>query len=302
MAKAKFRMVHTSFWNDPTVSEEMTPEDKYFFLYLLTNEHTTQIGIYGISKKQMAFETGYSPESINALMQRFTDHHKLIRYNAETREIAIKNWGKYNFNKGGKPVLDCVKSELKSVKDTELIPYVIDNIHNEPVKAVYVSYYESLHDTSTTRGQEEEKEEEQEEEREEEEKGAAPHSSPSNPPLIENDFKIVLDFFQQKFRAATYQDIEDLNKIYEFYPDGLLIIEAMKIALQNEKPFISYFQKILYNWSKEKAINTYQDFLQKGGNSNGIDGQQNGSDNGRTPEEMGMLAKLRNFTSTPSAN
>lgn len=52
MAKAKFRMVHTSFWNDPTVSEEMTPEDKYFFLYLLTNEHTTQIGIYGISKNK----------------------------------------------------------------------------------------------------------------------------------------------------------------------------------------------------------------------------------------------------------
>ena len=64
---AKFRMVHTEFWNDPRVVEEMTPEDKYFFLYLLTNANTTQIGIYQITKKQMAFDTGHSIESINAL-------------------------------------------------------------------------------------------------------------------------------------------------------------------------------------------------------------------------------------------
>ena len=269
MAKAKFRMVHTAFWNDPTVSEEMTPEDKYFFLYLLTNEHTAQIGIYGISKKQMAFDTGYSIESINALMLRFIDHHKLIRYNAETREIAVKNWGKYNFNKGGKPVLDCVKSELQHVKDYTLIPYVAESIFNEPVKAIYDTWYESLTNRGTTRGQEEEKEEEEKEEKEEGNTPLPPSS------LIDTDFKNTVDFFKQKFREPTYQDAGDLSKLYDFYPDGKLIIEAMKIALQNEKPFISYFQKILYNWSKEKAINTYQDFLEKGGASNG--GNQRGT-------------------------
>ena len=43
---AMFRKVHTEFWTDPKVLEEMTPEDKYFMLYLLTNPNTTQIGIY----------------------------------------------------------------------------------------------------------------------------------------------------------------------------------------------------------------------------------------------------------------
>ncbi len=52
---AKYRMVHTEFWDDPKVVEELTPEDKFFFLYLLTNANTTQIGIYQITKKQMAF-------------------------------------------------------------------------------------------------------------------------------------------------------------------------------------------------------------------------------------------------------
>jgi hypothetical protein len=49
---AKYRMVRTDFWKNPIVSEEMTPEDKYFYLYLLTNPATTQIGIYKITKNK----------------------------------------------------------------------------------------------------------------------------------------------------------------------------------------------------------------------------------------------------------
>lgn len=31
---AKFRQIQVDFWSDPRVSEEMTPEDKFFYLYL----------------------------------------------------------------------------------------------------------------------------------------------------------------------------------------------------------------------------------------------------------------------------
>ena len=89
---AKFRHIHTAFWSDAKVSEEMTPEDKYFYLYLLTNEHTNQIGVYAITKKQIAFDLGYSIESVRALMDRFINNHKLILYNEETREMCILNW------------------------------------------------------------------------------------------------------------------------------------------------------------------------------------------------------------------
>src|SRR5690625_870471 len=123
-------MVHTEFWNDPKVIEEMTPEDKYFFLYLLTNPNTTQTGIYQITKKQMAFDMGYSMETINSLLDRFLNHHELITYNEETREIAIKNWGKYNLKRGGKPMIDCVVKELEGVKDTEIILYIRYDVEN----------------------------------------------------------------------------------------------------------------------------------------------------------------------------
>ncbi|MBD1373868.1 hypothetical protein IC620_16105, partial [Hazenella sp. IB182357] len=137
---AIYRQVHTAFWEDDKVVEEMTPEDKYFFLYLLTNPHTTQIGIYPITKKKISFDLGYSIESANALISRFESHHKLIKYNIETREIAIINWGKYNFNRGGKPVEDCVKKELKEVKDQELITLVASKIENKRIKDLYINF------------------------------------------------------------------------------------------------------------------------------------------------------------------
>ena len=125
---AIYRHVHVEFWKDPKVLEELTPEDKLFFIYLLTNPNTTQIGVYKITKKQIAFELGFSIESVNALMDRFINNYGLIKYNNDTREICLKNWGKYNLNKLGKPMLDCVRSELKNVDDKSLLEFIKPSI------------------------------------------------------------------------------------------------------------------------------------------------------------------------------
>lgn len=161
---AKFRHVQISFWQDPKVLEEMTPEDKYFYIYLLTNPNTTQIGVYQVTKKQMMFEIGYSIESVNSLIERFQNMHKLIKYNPNTREIAILNWGKYNLIKGGKPILDCVQKELNEVKDISLLSEMVDKIPNESIRQLFYNRIEqkntvitnvTLHDTSTISGQKE---------------------------------------------------------------------------------------------------------------------------------------------------
>ncbi|MCT8978681.1 hypothetical protein N4T77_18995 [Clostridium sp. CX1] len=135
---AQFRYVYTNFWEDPKVSECFTPEDKFCFLYLLTNAHTTQIGVYRITKKLMAFEMGYSIESINSLLDRFENHHKLIKYNSETRELAIKNWGKFNLKNGGKPIEDLVKKEFRFVEDKQLLLYVLDGVKNEKIRKLFI--------------------------------------------------------------------------------------------------------------------------------------------------------------------
>ena len=122
------RVVSTEFWTDPKVIEMFSPEDKLFFLYLMTNPHTTQLGIYQISRKVMAFELGYSLEAVSVLIERFENRYKLIKYSAETSEIAIRNYLKHSIVKGGKPVEDLLAKEIKSVKDLGLLKYIHDSL------------------------------------------------------------------------------------------------------------------------------------------------------------------------------
>lgn len=120
---AKFRNVSVKFWSDPFI-ESLTPEKKYFFLYLITNEHSSQCGIYEISYKQMAFETGYNQETVQKLVQFFEKSGK-IKYSKRTNELAIKNFVKHN-PQGSPKVAAFVEKELKMVKDRVLIAYIYD--------------------------------------------------------------------------------------------------------------------------------------------------------------------------------
>ena len=61
---AQYRLVQLSFWTDSKVIDDFTPEDRYFYLYLMTSPHTNLSGCYEISLKQMSDETGYSKETV----------------------------------------------------------------------------------------------------------------------------------------------------------------------------------------------------------------------------------------------
>ena len=70
---AIYRQVYMTFWTDPKVVNEFTPEDRYFYLYLITNSHTSISGCYEISVKQMAWETGYNEDTVSRLLKRLSD-------------------------------------------------------------------------------------------------------------------------------------------------------------------------------------------------------------------------------------
>ena len=76
---AIYRTVHITFWTDPKVDDDFTPEDKYFYLYLLTNPHTTLCGCYEISMKQMVRETGYNEDTVKRLLKRMEYTHGVIQ-------------------------------------------------------------------------------------------------------------------------------------------------------------------------------------------------------------------------------
>jgi hypothetical protein len=97
-----------------------------------------------INMKQMAFDMGYSIEGVRSIMERFIEYHQLIRYNPDTTEIAIKNWGMYYLHKAGQKEMDGILTEIKEVEDTTLLKYVSLDIRNRDIRSLFESFSEQL--------------------------------------------------------------------------------------------------------------------------------------------------------------
>ena len=127
---AKYRQIHTTFWNDPLILD-LTPEQKYFYIYLLTNPNVKQAGIYEISIRQITYHTGYNKETVEKLLELFVSLNKIV-LSKKTNEIAIVNFLKYNYS-ASPTVKKCIEKELDEVKNKELIKYIytIDSLDIE---------------------------------------------------------------------------------------------------------------------------------------------------------------------------
>ena len=253
---AKFRQIQTSFWSDTYIQEEMTAEDKYFYLYLMTNEFTTQIGIYSITKKQIAFDLGYSLESVQALLQRFETYHKLIKYDTETREIILLKWAENNLNIGGKPVQDLIKKEISQVKNKEFLFLMYDNCPENSLKTFidsllenhkkpnnfntsYESSNDSLNDTGAINNKEEiinNNKELIKEKNIKKEKSKNEVETYINNLDLDDDYKQLL-FKYVEYRKSIKKQIKTIvpiQKIIRDFPDYFSLNEAIEIAQEKE--------------------------------------------------------------------
>lgn len=122
---AIFRKIHVHFWSDVFI-QSLTPEQKFFFLYLLTNEKTKQCGIYEITTRQISYDTGYNVETVNKLLGFFECAGKIL-FSRETNEIAVKNWEKYNGSKSP-DIQNLVSKEIKFIKNKKLTEWLQSGI------------------------------------------------------------------------------------------------------------------------------------------------------------------------------
>lgn len=317
---AKYRQVHTTFWDDGFVID-LTPEEKYFYLYLMTNNNTTQCGIYELPYRVIEMQTGYNRDTVLKLLARFKEYGKIL-YHEPTKEIILLNWARYNFI-NSPSVRKCIEKELKLVKHLPFVETYLTTLTEyghridtlsipsmEPSASKVtessngegsIPYGHRIDSPYIDHGEEEEKEEEkeQEKEREEEQKEEGATLAPPLPSLSDQSFLKIKSYFEQHIRIATFRDAQDINKLLDFYLDADLILEAMKIALERSKPHLNYVDGILKRWSTEQGINTYQDFLMKGGQQHGGNQRSNASHIGKTPEEIAMLERLRTYSSNP---
>lgn len=253
---SKFRQIQTSFWSDTYIQEEMTAEDKYFYLYLMTNEFTTQIGIYPITKKQIAFDLGYSLESVQALLQRFETYHKLIKYDTETREIILLKWAENNLNIGGKPVQDLIKKEISQVKNKEFLFLMFKNCPENSLKnfiasllqenkkdnninTSYESSNASLNDTGAINNKEEiinNNKELIKEKNIKKEKYKNEVESYIKDLNLDDDYKQLL-FKYVEYRKSIKKQIKTIvpiQKIIKDFPNYFSLDEAINIAMEKE--------------------------------------------------------------------
>lgn len=224
---AIFRKIHTSFWSD-TFIQDLDNDQKLFYLYLLTNERTKQCGIYEISKKQICFDLGYSMDKVSKLLLYFIKRDRIL-YSEVTKELAIKNWNKFNSSNSPK-VVSCIKSELLSIKDRVLIEYV---------NGMYIASQE-----------EEEKEEEQEEEQEEKKE--------------EIDYFYLLEYLNKTFDRKFKIISEDVKKKYQArLKDGYTIddiITAINNCKKNKFHIENNFQYCTPEFfSKSTTLEKYSD-------------------------------------------
>lgn len=149
---AIYRNVQLSFWTDNKVEDEFTPEDKYFYLYLLTNPQTNICGCYEVSYTQLTNQTGYNKDTVNRLIDRFENIHKIIKFNKSTKEMLILNWYKYNWSKS-EDTLKGVEKVANHIKCDEYRKYIFDvikSIRNKtPIRGPIDPVQASVSDTDT---------------------------------------------------------------------------------------------------------------------------------------------------------
>ncbi len=80
---AVYRPVQVSFWQDAKVIEEMTQKTNYLIFTFLQIHALRKLEYIKLRKSKWLLILGYSMESVNALLDRFENHHKLVKYNAE---------------------------------------------------------------------------------------------------------------------------------------------------------------------------------------------------------------------------
>jgi len=75
---AKLRSVNTHFWHDEYIGD-LLPHEKLLFLYLLTCPLCNIAGVYEVTVRQMAFDTGLLVDEVKGILAKFEQDGK-VRY------------------------------------------------------------------------------------------------------------------------------------------------------------------------------------------------------------------------------
>lgn len=86
----KHRQISSYFWTD-SFTETLDPIEKLLYLYLFTNNSSNLAGVYQLSIRTMASETGIDRDMVKKILKRFEKEKKLLYID---NILALKNTAK----------------------------------------------------------------------------------------------------------------------------------------------------------------------------------------------------------------
>lgn len=231
---ALYRCISQEFWGDAKVSDEFTPEDKYFYLYLLTNPYTTISGCYELSFKRASTELGYTADTVERLIDRMQNVHGVLRYNKDTKEVLLLNWCKYNWSKSPK-LIKSIESTLKYIKCDEFRQYVVDTVWIRYQYRMETSVLCTLYSVSDSVSNNTEENIEQKEQKGQE---------------VDAELAELVQHYQQAIGEFPRSALDALQRWRKVYDKDVLLL-AMDKAAEAGKRSWSYTNGILKGWQRD---------------------------------------------------
>ena len=136
------RPISVDLWLKQDVNESYSLDDKLVYVYLITNEHTQQLGIYRITFKTIANELNMPLDRVEQSMFNLENKFNIIRYSKRTNEVAILDYLTFGILKGGNVIRQCFNNINKKVQDKTLLASLY--IYSKQFKSDLPMYNEAL--------------------------------------------------------------------------------------------------------------------------------------------------------------
>jgi hypothetical protein len=130
------RYISTSFWDDPWI-RKLTPDERYLYLYFLTNTLTNIAGVYQIALDRIVFDSGFSAGKVKEIITRFEAAGKAFYYQDEF--IIIPKWPKHQKWQEKKKIESGIITVLKNMPP-QLLGFLKKIGYTYPIDSLSIAY------------------------------------------------------------------------------------------------------------------------------------------------------------------
>lgn len=111
---AEYRSIHTKMWREDAWFQDLEPDARLFWVYLLTNPSASVSGIYRLTERTMVFECGLTQARVRELKKQFEKAGKAF---FETDVVWVRKMREYQLTENPSS-----KVLIRADKDISSIP------------------------------------------------------------------------------------------------------------------------------------------------------------------------------------